>query len=48
MSEKLRFYLLCGLLIASIVLLWYANTQANDILVTQSSRLGWHILHVAG
>jgi hypothetical protein len=32
MSEKVRFTILLGLLLASIVLLWLANNAANNVL----------------
>lgn len=31
MSEKVRFYLLLGLLLASIGLLWFANYLAGNV-----------------
>lgn len=33
MSEKTRFYILLALLLASITLLWYAYTLANNVAV---------------
>jgi hypothetical protein len=34
MSEKVRFYLLMALLIASIVLLWYADHLSSQVSLT--------------
>jgi hypothetical protein len=31
MSEKVRFWILLGLLLASIALLWLANSAANNV-----------------
>jgi hypothetical protein len=33
MTEKVRFLLLAGLLLASIGLLWFANQAANDVII---------------
>jgi len=33
MSERTRFILLAILLIASLALLWYANTLANNVAI---------------
>lgn len=33
MSDRIKFWVLLGLLIASIALLWYANTAANHVAV---------------
>jgi hypothetical protein len=33
MSERVRFFILLGLLLASIALLWYANTAANHVAI---------------
>ncbi len=33
MNERVRFVILLGLLIASIALLWYANTAANHVAI---------------
>jgi hypothetical protein len=33
MSEKLRFYILLGLLFASLALFWYASSAANRVTV---------------
>lgn len=31
MNEKVRFFILLGLLLASLALLWFANTAANNV-----------------
>lgn len=33
MSEKVRFYILLGLLIASLGLLWFADHLANSVVI---------------
>jgi NADH:ubiquinone oxidoreductase subunit 5 (subunit L)/multisubunit Na+/H+ antiporter MnhA subunit len=33
MSEKVRFYALLGLLVASVALFWYANNAAGRVTV---------------
>lgn len=33
MSDRVKFWILLALLIASLVLLWYANTAANNVTV---------------
>jgi hypothetical protein len=33
MNEKVRFFVLLGLLLASIALLWFANTAANNVVL---------------
>lgn len=32
MSDKVRFYLLLGLLVISLALLWYASTSINRVI----------------
>jgi len=33
MSDKTKFYVLLGLLVASLALLWYLNSNAQSILI---------------
>jgi hypothetical protein len=33
MSDRLRFYILAGLLLASLALLWLADTLASNVVV---------------